>query len=122
MRELREPRRVCPRTSTHSTTICCWSTPRTGERAYAFVFCPRVVKGVIPRAQLVYCRDLDDLVRFAGPVGRFLSLRGRFLVLIDANGPNPGLIGRYFDGQMPKYSDRPRLGDLAYTEAALFGI
>jgi hypothetical protein len=97
----------------------------TGEGAYPFVFRPRVVKGVIPHAQLVYCRDLDDLVRFAGPVGRFLALRGRFLVLIDANGPIPGLIGRYFDGQMPKYfigPDRPRLGDLAYTEAALFGI
>jgi hypothetical protein len=35
------------------------------------------------------------------------------------------LIGRYFDATMPKYfkgPDRPRLGDLAYTEAAMFGV
>jgi hypothetical protein len=44
------------------------------------------------------------------------------LVLIDANGPIPGLIGRFFDGKMPMGPDHPRLGDLAHTEAALFGI
>ncbi len=93
--------------------------------AFPFVFRPRLVKGVIPCAQLVYCRDVDDLVRFAGPIGRFLARRGRALVLLDANGPIPGLIGRYFDAKMPKYfkgPDRPRLGDLAYTEAAMFGV
>jgi hypothetical protein len=97
----------------------------TAAGAYPFVFRPRLVKGVIACAQLVYCRDVDDFVRFAGPIGRFLARRGRALVLIDANGPIPGLIGRYFDATMPKYfkgPDRPRLGDLAHTEAAMFGI
>ena len=89
------------------------------------MFRPRLVKGVIPCAQLVYCRDVDDFVRFARPIGRFLARRGQALVLIDANGPIPALIGRYFDAKMPKYfkgPDRPRLGDLAYTEAAMFGV
>ncbi len=97
----------------------------TAGGAYPFVFRPRLAKGVIACAQLVYCRDVDDFVRFAGPIGRFLARRGRALVLIDANGPIPGLIGRYFDATMPKYfrgPDRPRLGDLAHTEAAMFGI
>jgi hypothetical protein len=94
-------------------------------RAYPFVFRPRIVKGVIPCAQLIYCRDVADLVRFAGPIGRHLALRGRPFVIIDANGPIAGLTGRYFDGTMPKFfrgAARPRLGDLADTEAALFGV
>jgi len=109
----------------HSNYGCISLWCGTADRAYPLVFRPRLVKGVITCAQLVYCRDVDDLVRFAGPVGRFLAMRGRFPVLIDSNGPIPGLIGRYLDAKMPKYfmgPDRPRLGDLAYTEAALFGF
>jgi hypothetical protein len=97
----------------------------TAGRAYPFVFRPCVVKRMIPSTQLVYCRDVDDFIRFAGPVGRFLAFRGRPLVLIDSNGPIPGLIGQYLDAKMPKYfkgANRPRLGDLAYTETAMFGI
>jgi hypothetical protein len=97
----------------------------TADRAYPFVFRPSVVKGVIPSAQLIYCHDVDDFVRFAGSVGRFLAYRGRPLVLVDSNGRIPGLIGKYLDAKMPKYFrgvDRPRLGDLAYTETAMFGI
>jgi hypothetical protein len=97
----------------------------TRERAYPFVFRPRIVKGAIPCAQLVYCGDVADLVRFAGRIGRHLARRGRPFVVVDANGPIAGLIGRYFDDTMPKYFRgpvRPRLGDLAHTEAALFGM
>jgi hypothetical protein len=97
----------------------------TKDRAHPFVFLPRTVKGLIPGAQLIYCSDLRDFVRWAGPVGRYLAARGRLFVLIDANGPLPGMIGKYLAGKMPKYfkgPDRPRLGDLSYTEAALFGI
>jgi hypothetical protein len=103
--------------------ISLWCT--AGGCAYPFVFRARVQKGIVPSAQLVYCRDVDDFVRFAGPIGRFLALRGRPLVLIDSNGPIPGLLGKYFDDRMPKYfkgPDQPRLGDLAYTEAAMFGV
>ena len=97
----------------------------TRERAHPFVFRPRLVKSVVPCAQLIYCRDVADVVRFAGPIGRFLALRGRPFVVIDANGPIEGLFGRYFDGTMPKFYRgpvRPRLGDLAHTETALFGM
>ena len=78
----------------------------------------------MPFAYLVYCRDLDEFVRFAGPLGRFLAQRRLPLVVIDANGPVRGLAGgclatrpRYFKGP-----DKPRLGDLAYPERAIFGI
>ena len=96
----------------------------TSRCAYPFVFAPRIVRGVIPCAQLIYCRDVKTFVQFARPIGRFLAMRGRPLVLVDSNGPIPGLVGRYFEGVSPRYfrgPHRPRLGDLSYTEAAMFG-
>jgi hypothetical protein len=109
----------------HRTYGCrsVWCT--VDGRAHPFVFRPRVLKGIVPCAQLIYCRGVDDFVRLAGPVGRFLAARGLPVVLIDSNGPIPGLIGRYIDAKMPKYfkgPNQPRLGDLAYTEAAMFGV
>jgi hypothetical protein len=96
----------------------------TGERAHPFVFGRRLAKGVLPCAQLVYCRDTSDVARFAGPIGRHLAARLSPLVVIDAVGPLQDLPGFYVPGR-PKYfkgPSRPRLGDLAYTEAALFGV
>jgi hypothetical protein len=97
----------------------------TPERAYPFVFRARRIKGLISCAQLIFCRDVADFVRFARPLGLYLASRGWPLVILDANGPIPGLVGRYFDQTMPKYFKGPappRLGDLAYTETALFGM
>jgi hypothetical protein len=97
----------------------------TSQRAYPFVFVPRIVKKFVPCVQLIYCRQIDDFVRFARPIGRYLTLRGRPLVIVDSNGTVPGLLGHYFDGVAPKYfkgAHQPRLGNLAFTEAAMFGI
>jgi hypothetical protein len=96
----------------------------TAERAYPFAFLPRAVKGIVPAAQLVYCGDFADFLRFAGPIGRHLAWRGRGFVIVDANGPIAGLVGRYVDGKAPKYAKgaRPGFGDIAYTEAILFGL
>lgn len=94
-------------------------------RAYPFVFRPRLVKGFIPCAQLIYCRDMADFARFAGPIGRHLALRGRAIVIVDANAPIAGLVGVFRRGSKPKYfkgPQRPRLGDLAYTEYAILGV
>jgi hypothetical protein len=93
------------------------------DRAYPFVFHFRKLHGFIPCARLIYCRSIDDFVRFARPIGWHLLRRGRPLVLLDANGPVPGLVGKYFDGSRPKYfkgPTQPRLGDLAYTQLAMF--
>jgi hypothetical protein len=97
----------------------------TPERAYPFVFRPRRVKKLLPCAQLIYCRDVGNFVRFAGPIGRRLLRHGRPLVIVDANAPVPGLIGLYRRGSMPRYfkgPQKPRLGDLAYTEYAVIGV
>jgi hypothetical protein len=102
--------------------ISLWCT--TSEYAGPFVFRFRRLKGVIPCAQLIYCRNVADFVRFARPIGSFLGLRGIPFVMIDASGPIIGLVGAYFHNKMPKYfrgPQRPHIGDLAYTECALFG-
>ncbi len=108
----------------HATFGCICLRCEAPDGSYPFVFRPRLLKH-IPCAQLVYCRSLDHFVRYAGPIGRFLLLRGWPFVLIDADGPIRELFGKYFEGRMPKYfkgPDRPRLGDLAYTETAVFGM
>ena len=54
-----------------------------------------------------------------------LARRGLPFVIIDANAPMPGLAGWYSHGDMPKYfkgPQRPRLGDLAFTEYAVMGL
>ncbi|HVV92462.1 MAG TPA: acyl-CoA acyltransferase [Hyphomicrobiales bacterium] len=86
----------------------------------------RVRRGRIPlpAAQLLYCRSVAELVRFARPLGRHLAWRGMPFLILDADGSVAGLAGfhvadwrrKYFRGPVP-----PRLGDLADTELALYG-
>lgn len=96
----------------------------TADGGYPFIFRRRFVKGLVPAAQLIYCTAVDDFVRFAGPIGRFLALRGIPFIVLPANGPIPQLLGKYSDGKPMYYRgpEQPRLGDLAYTETALFGF
>jgi hypothetical protein len=108
----------------HAAYGCISVTCSWANRRHPFVFLARRKARVMPFAYLAYCRGLDDFVRFAGPLGRFLALRGFLSVVIDANGPIKGLVGCYSDGA-PKYfkgPDPPRLGDIAYSERALFGV
>ena len=68
---------------------------------------------------------LRDFVRFAGPIGRYLAGAANLFVIIDSNGAIPGLIGTFRPGSMAKYfkgPQRPRLGDLAYTEYVVLGV
>lgn len=92
---------------------------------HPFVFVPRrVLRGLVPCAQLAFCHDVEDFVRFAGPLGRRLLRHGLCAVLVDANGPLEGLPGTFRRGRSPKFSTGvtpPRLGDLSYTELTMFG-
>jgi hypothetical protein len=106
----------------HARYGCVSLICRSANRVHPFIFRLRRVR-FVPVAYLVYCRALEDFVRFAGPLGRFLAWRGCPFVILDSNGPIRGLIGRYF-GSYPKYfkgPHPPRLGDLAYSELAMFG-
>jgi hypothetical protein len=111
--------------SQHAAQGCISLWCETQERAFPFVFRPRLVKNLLPCAQLLYCSDTNDFVRFAGPIGRYLARRGKPFVILDANGAIPGLLGVYCRGSMTRYfkgPKLPRLGDLAYTEYAVLGI
>lgn len=98
----------------------------TSECAYPFIFRPRLIRRIVPCVQMIYCREMADFVRFAGPIGRFFTLRGRPFIVVDANRRIPGLVGMFFkDWMPPKYfkgPHRPRLGDLAFTEYALWEV
>lgn len=95
------------------------------KEAHPFVFLPRrVLRNFVPTLQLVYCRDISEFQRFAGPLGRELLRQGHPSVLVDASESIPGLIGLYMRDRGPKYfkgPERPRLGDLAFSESVLFG-
>lgn len=103
---------------------CIALTCTVGGRSFPFVFRFRRKWGVIPFVFLIYCRDLESFVRFARPLGNYLARRGMPLVVLDTNGPIPGLFGRY-QNIGPKYfkgPERPALGDLSYSERAMFGV
>ncbi len=112
----------------HAGYGCLSLVCRTSRGAIPSVLAPfRIRQGRIglPAMQLIYCRSVDDFVAGAGAVGRFLLARGKPLVIVDANGPIRGLVGLYSDARGRKYfrgPNPPRLGDLADTEFALYGI
>jgi hypothetical protein len=101
---------------------------RTAGGTRPFVFAPfRIRQGRIglPAMQLIYCRSIDDFAAAAGPIGRFLFARGKPIVVVDANGPIQNLVGIFSGARGQKYfkgPNTPRLGDLADTEFALYGI
>jgi hypothetical protein len=109
----------------HARYGCISVTCSAEDGMHPFVFMPRWKSGLIPYVYVVYCRSAQDFVRFAGPLGRFLAWRGFPLVALDSDGPIPGLVGVYSEDVVPKYfrgPDKPRLGDVAYSEQVLFGI
>lgn len=109
----------------HAERGCLAFIVQEKRAAHPFVFLPRrLIKGLFPTLQLVYCRDMADFERFAGPLGRQLMQQGHPTVLVDASEKIPGLFGRFFRDRGPKYfkgPERPRLGDLAFSESVLFG-
>jgi len=100
----------------------------TADVALPFIFFSlRKRRGVIPlpALQLGYCRSIPDYVRCAGAIGRYLLRRGKPVIIVDANGPLAGLPGIYSEAHGRKYfkgPHRPRLGDLADTEFAIYGM
>jgi hypothetical protein len=109
----------------HAALGCLSFELRHEGRTYPFVFLPRLSHRSGARfAQLVYCRDARDFVRFAGPLGRLLLRKGFFFVTMDAAGPVEGLVGRLFEQRKVKVYRgpvKPRLCDLSDTELVWFG-
>ena len=104
---------------------CLCLVVEAGDGPRPFVFsAPRRLRGFLPAAQLLYCRDISDYVRFAGPLGPALLRHGSVVTLVDGVRQLPGVPGRSVNTGQRKYvvgSHTPRPGDLAYTELAIFG-
>jgi hypothetical protein len=86
----------------------------------------RIRRGWIapPAMQLIYCRDVTEYVQCAGAVGRALIRHGKIAVILDSNGPLPGLKGLYSTARGRKYfkgPHRPRLAYLTDTELVVYG-
>ena len=110
---------------THVEHGCLAYVVHEKRNAHPFVFLKRrLLFGMLPTLQLIYCRNITEFQRFAGPLGRELMSRGQPTVLVDASEPLPGLVGKFMRNRGPKYfkgPERPRLGDLAFSESVLFG-
>jgi hypothetical protein len=112
----------------HADYGCLSLVCRSAESTLPFVFFPlRKRRGVIPvpAMQLGYCRRIEDYVRCAGAIGRYLLRRGRPIVLADAKGSIAALPGIYTEVRGRKNfkgPHQPRLGDLADTELAIYGL
>jgi hypothetical protein len=112
----------------HTGYGCLSLVCRTADEVVPFVFFSlRKRRGIIPlpALQLGFCREIADYVRCASAIGRYLLRRGSPVVILDANGPIAGLVGIYSEARGRKYfkgPGRPRLGDLADTELAIFGM
>ena len=109
----------------HAQYGCLSLICQTREGAFPFIFRFRRVKKLIPCARLIYCREIAVLVRFLGPISRFLVRKGMPVMIIDSPDPIVGLRGMHVGDISPKYYKgriEPRVGDLAHTEASIFGI
>lgn len=113
--------------ASHAQYGCLAFVCHTSDGPLPFVMAPkRIRSGRIPLAalQLVYCRETADYIRCAGAIGRFLIRHRKPVVILDANGPVPGLAGVYTRTRGRKYfkgPNPPRLADLTDTELVLYG-
>jgi hypothetical protein len=112
----------------HAGYGCLSLVCRTAQAALPFIFFSlRKRRGIIPlpAMQLGYCRSIADYIDCAGAIGRYLLYRGKPIIIIDATGALAGLPGIYSEARGRKYykgPHRPRLGDLADTELAIYGM
>ncbi len=98
-----------------------------GEAPHPFILMPyRLRHGTIPlpAMQLIYCRNVEDYGRFAHAIGGVALSRGSPVIVLDSNGPMPGVVGWYTEMRGRKYfrgPNLPSLADLAETELPLYG-
>ena len=112
----------------HSAFGCLSLICRTVDgRAFPFILQPMRIRSgrfALPAMQLIYGHDIADYIACAGAIGRFLLLRGKIAVVLDANQRTEDLTGFYTGARGRKYFKGPhcpRLGDLSDTELVIHG-
>jgi hypothetical protein len=112
----------------HAGYGCLSLVCRTAQAALPFIFFSlRKRRGIIPlpAMQLGYCRSIADYIDSGAAIGRYLLRRGKPIIIVDATGALAELPGIYSEARGRKYykgPHQPRLGDLADTELAIYGM
>ena len=95
---------------------------QTGQRAGLLIHRRKWIKRALPCSQVILT-DPDLMLELAGPVMRALASRGSLLALCDVEQGQVPEIGRvvrrgvrYFKG-----AESPPVGDISYSELAIFG-
>ncbi len=88
-----------------------------------FVFKPRMLdRPPMPVMDVMFTRSPEEFRRCASALAKHFLRHGSLAFLID--GDMEGHLSHYVEGKEPRYfkgPHRPILGDLAYTEKAIFG-
>jgi hypothetical protein len=94
----------------------------TGGRAGLLIHRRKLIKRSVPSSQVILT-DPDLLAELAGPVMRALASRGSLVALCDVDRIGEPTFGRVFRRGIRyfKGGDAPRVGDLSYSELAVFG-
>lgn len=112
----------------HHDLGCDVVAAREGERLSGFVFRRyRIRSGrlALPAMFVLHTPDREQLVALSGNFGRYFMRKAAPFLVMDADGPVPGLTGVYTERRGRKYyrgPHRPALCDLADTEYAVFGV
>lgn len=103
----------------HQELGCIAFCVRIKDRLAPMIFLRRMVKRMIPCAQLIYCKHLPDFLANSRAINLHLARAGYPLLIFDANGPVKELLGRYYPGKAPKFfkGAKPRCDvDHTYSE------
>ena len=108
----------------HVALGCRGIVVETGRGVFGFVTSrERLLRGRLPCDRIIYLRSRRALTLCAGAIGRDIALRSTPLMIVDAHGPVPGLVGKFAQGRELKFYKgpfAPTLGDLAYSELVYF--
>lgn len=108
--------------SDHREMGCLVTCLLTADGPEPLVFLKRRIKGVLPCAQLVLCRDESLLHDYGRTIMAWLWRRGHTFLLADCSGPVRGVRGHYFPGRRVRYLRGAKPGvftDHTYSELIL---
>ncbi|WP_337188860.1 hypothetical protein [Phenylobacterium sp.] len=97
----------------------------TADRIMPIILVRRRVQKVVPAAQLIYCENVPWLLEHGGALLWWLRARGFIGLIIDANEPPPGMVGKFYPGKAAKYvrGQEPAIDvDHTYSELLYLGL
>lgn len=106
----------------HEKLGCMAACLRTADRLEPLIFHKARVKGFLPAAELVMCRDREVFSKYGRAVTAGLWRRGYALMIVDCSEPQQGFHGKYLPARRVRYfkGKRPnQFVDNSYSELVL---